>query len=375
MKLGDVVSKDFERVDASTKISTVLGVIRRKHPEVLVVFDQNGYKGILTERWLVRSRILPDTKVSSVLRPVPCLDVKTPIAEAVRKMVESGVSQLPVFEGKKLLGIVEGWEILKRVVKGRYGNEKIEKLVSRDLVSASADTSIGKAINLMRENGVTKLPIVDGGKLSGIVTIHDIVDLVVHRKHRKTLGDLAGAKPGSVLALPVKSLMSSPVVMLPLDARVRDAFEEMDKHGVSCVVVELDRGEYGILTRTDLLRGLLRVEQPSYRVQVSGATIDKRQIFDALRSVVSRFENLLGDIYAHIYFHEHKEVFRGEKLTLCKVRLYTSRGFFTGKGESWGQEGALRVALDHLGRQLLTAKDLAHEQRVAGEILSGAWLD
>ncbi|RLG73064.1 MAG: hypothetical protein DRO11_00675 [Methanobacteriota archaeon] len=375
MELRDVVSKDYERVDVSTKLSTVLGVIQRKHPEVLVVFDGPRYRGILTNRWLVRSKILPDTKVGSILRSVPCLDVGTPVAEAVRQMIESGVNQLPVFEGEKLVGIVKGWEILRRVVGGRYGDEGVEKLVSRDVISATGETPLGKAINLLRENGVTKLPIIEGGKLLGILTIHDIVEVVVHRKHRETVGDLAGVRPSSPLGLPVKSLMSSPVVTLPVSARVRDAFREMDRHDISCVVVDLGGGEYGILTRTDLLRGLLRVEQPSYRVQVSGATMDKHKIFDGLRSVVSRFENLLGDIYAHIYFHEHREVFRGEKLTLCKVRLYTSRGFFAGKGESWGQEGALHVALDHLERQLLTAKELAHEQRVAGEILSGAWLD
>jgi CBS domain-containing protein len=92
----------------------------------------------------------------------------------------------------------------------------------------------------MERSGVGSLAVIDGARLLGIVTDRDLV--------RRALA--AGVSPDSR----IDGVMTSPVVTIPFDADLRDAFPLFRTHGVRRLAVVQDDGQFaGMITIDDLL--------------------------------------------------------------------------------------------------------------------------
>jgi CBS domain-containing protein len=97
----DVCTKKFSTVYENDPLSRCLDLFKREMPPVLAVLDDKGnYAGVIARRWIIRSRLDPAaTKVKTLMRPAPKIDPTVPLSKAAKLMIESGVRQLPVFEG------------------------------------------------------------------------------------------------------------------------------------------------------------------------------------------------------------------------------------------------------------------------------------
>lgn len=114
-----------------------------------------------------------------------------PIAEAARVMKEQGFHRLPVIEDERLVGLVTSRHILEAqpspvstlsVHEARY---LVSKLTVRDVMrknplTVSPDDDVLTALMEGHHKGLGAYPVVEGGKLVGIVTATDLFDLVVH---------------------------------------------------------------------------------------------------------------------------------------------------------------------------------------------------
>lgn len=111
--------------------------------------------------------------------PVCCLPADTTV-EAARLMRESDVGPIPVVEDertKKLVGIVTDRDLaLKVVAEGRDPNAvKVEEVMSRELVTCRAGDDLHKAVGLMAERQLRRIPVVDeGGRVVGIIAQADV---------------------------------------------------------------------------------------------------------------------------------------------------------------------------------------------------------
>ena len=114
------------------------------------------------------------------------------IFEAAVKMKEEEVGLIPVLEGDQLIGVITDRDIVVRcIAEKRPGSTKITDVISTDLVTGTPDMSVEEAEELMSSRQVRRLPIVENGKLLGIVALGD---LAVHRQTK----DEAGAALGSI---------------------------------------------------------------------------------------------------------------------------------------------------------------------------------
>ncbi len=66
-------------------------------------------------------------------------------------------------------------------------------------------------LSLFRENDVSHMPVMENGKVVGIVSTQDIIENVFQPNQRQTVGDVKGEKI-QVLNIPAKGVMTSPVV-------------------------------------------------------------------------------------------------------------------------------------------------------------------
>ena len=93
----------------------------------------------------------------------------------------------------KLVGLVSHRALLRMVARGKIAGEDPQQVVVRDImradpVTVSPTTSTLEVIRKMREHKVGSLPVLDDGKLVGIVTERDLID-VSARLLERYLGD------------------------------------------------------------------------------------------------------------------------------------------------------------------------------------------
>ncbi|MGH3051689.1 MAG: CBS domain-containing protein, partial [Gaiellaceae bacterium] len=102
--------------------------------------------------------------------PTAC-EPRASVVDAAKVMAQEDVGSIPIVEGDRLIGVVTDRDIVIRVVaEGREPQSvTVGDVASRDLVTVSPDEDLDRALELMAENQVRRLPVVEGDKLVGIV--------------------------------------------------------------------------------------------------------------------------------------------------------------------------------------------------------------
>ncbi len=99
------------------------------------------------------------------------------VLEAARFMMEHNIGAVPVLRSGSLVGILSERDIMNRVVAlGRTpGTTAVSEVMTANPRAIEADESIEECAFLMREFGFRHLPIVDGEKLMGLVSLRDVL--------------------------------------------------------------------------------------------------------------------------------------------------------------------------------------------------------
>ncbi|MEM3819497.1 MAG: CBS domain-containing protein [Nitrososphaerota archaeon] len=365
-------------IDVEDTLSRVVGIIRETGiPIVIVLSNSQNYLGVITDRIVLRSMLNIDAvKAKNVVMKVPTVNISDSIAKAARIMLENTVKGLPVSgHDDRIVGIITVDDI-GRAAEKLYPSLKIREIMTRDPITISADSTIGKALVLMRENGISRLPVVENNRLVGLVTIRDIIDKVLQPKTRATRGEVAGEKIRS-LGYKVSDIMTKSVVQASPEEELSTVVKKMIKNDVSCLVIVSHNRVSGIITWTDILEIVASLEErgkPPIHIQVSFKIEDispaeKSEIIKISEKYVSKLGKALGNGHLLLHFKEHKEKHGETHLIHCRAVLRTDKVNFTGVGEAWSASQAARVALDKIERQLLVVKELAEKYPYSEEIL------
>ncbi len=105
---------------------------------------------------------------------VECCTLLDNVFEVAVKMKELNVGAIPIVDKDKLVGMITDRDIVVRGVAEKHpGSTKVEDIMSDKLITISADASTKEAANLMAEHQIRRLPVVEGDKLIGIVSLGD----------------------------------------------------------------------------------------------------------------------------------------------------------------------------------------------------------
>jgi CBS domain-containing protein len=105
---------------------------------------------------------------------VECCTLLDNIYEVAVKMKELNVGAIPIVEQDKIVGMITDRDIVIRGVAQKHpGSTKVEEIMSSKLITISADASTKEAAKLMADHQIRRLPVVEGDKLVGIVSLGD----------------------------------------------------------------------------------------------------------------------------------------------------------------------------------------------------------
>ncbi len=136
---------------------------------------------------------------------------------------------------------------------------RVGEIMTGAVVTVTPQTGVKAAAALLVEHGFSALPVMDGGKLVGIVTEADLMPLESTPDPRSHILPLPAGRPP--VAGAVAEVMTSKVVTLPPDADAAQAAQLMLAHGLRSIPVTVDGRVVGIVTRRDLMRVLARGDE------------------------------------------------------------------------------------------------------------------
>ncbi|WHZ20401.1 MAG: CBS domain protein [Rhodanobacteraceae bacterium] len=122
-------------------------------------------------------RHLLETKGNAVFTITP----EAPVLDAIRMMAERGVGALLVMRGDALTGIVTERDYARKVIlKGHSSRETpVSDIMTPSPTSVSPSTTVDECMRLCTQLRVRHLPVVEGNRLVGLVSIGDLVKAVI----------------------------------------------------------------------------------------------------------------------------------------------------------------------------------------------------
>jgi CBS domain-containing protein len=131
--------------------------------------------------------VLLKRRDSAVFRVAP--DVL--VFDGLKLLAEHGVGAMLVMEQDRLVGIFSERDYTRKVaLQGRNSRETtVADIMTRDVVSVGPDTGTRVCMTLMSQKKIRHLPVVDGDKVLGLISIRDIMDDII-ADHEQTISQL-----------------------------------------------------------------------------------------------------------------------------------------------------------------------------------------
>ncbi|MFT5731834.1 MAG: CBS domain-containing protein [Planctomycetota bacterium] len=256
MKVQEFMTAAPVTIDENASLETALAAMDEHAIRHLPVVQEERLVGVLSNRDLLgltgwRSRVHDRETGPRWVRDLMHRDVVTvnPSDDAVAAAIEvfaRGVGCLPVIEGGKLLGIISDMDLVGLLARSdRLGDSASDPISSLGVAQAfvvSPDASLGQIDEVMHAKSIRHVPIVEGDRLLGIVSDHDM---------RRAAGE------GIAWTESAHAFMTEGVVTVHEDLPVAQAAAAMSDRRIGALVVTGESGDLGIVTTTDMLGYLI----------------------------------------------------------------------------------------------------------------------
>ncbi|MCC5092068.1 CBS domain-containing protein [Xanthomonas sp. NCPPB 2922] len=108
------------------------------------------------------------------------------VIEAIRLMADKGIVAVLVIEGERLVGIVSERDYARKVVlRDRSSSStSVAEIMSHAVVTVSPADSVEHCMQLMTDGRFRHLPVVDNGRVQGVISIGDLVKAVIEAQQQ-----------------------------------------------------------------------------------------------------------------------------------------------------------------------------------------------
>jgi len=264
----DAMSPVTATLTLQTPLVNAVGQLQQLNLERLPVVDGTQVVGLLTAGDIRRA--LPDsspwkvvcfagtTLVKEIMQqPVISVSSEDPLERAIGLLDKWGIKSLPVLELGKLVGMLTLADVLQAATsEARLTWGSVQQHMTRNTICVDAQTPASEAAAKLKISGLRVMPVLASGVLVGVLHRRDLDSAT----HRRSLGhgDTVMADQFFLEGLIVKDLMRPPGAYVLETAPLRDAVTAMLKSGVYGLPVISEGGRVlGVLTISDVLRVLL----------------------------------------------------------------------------------------------------------------------
>jgi CBS domain-containing protein len=120
-------------------------------------------------------------KISDILRykgsDVVTIAPDAPVTQVLAKLAEHNVGALVVLRGEEVAGIVSERDIVRRLNEtgAELLNHPVDTIMTVSVLTTQPDASVDSVAQTMTEKRIRHLPVVDNGRLAGVISVGDVV--------------------------------------------------------------------------------------------------------------------------------------------------------------------------------------------------------
>jgi len=256
-----IMKKDLITIDKDQNLGDALRLMGKKSISRLLVTEDGKIIGIITEEDIAnrlgtgRERKLKASHIhvsAAMTKDLIVIPIDSKIENAAKIMLENRFSSLPVVEDSEIIGLITKTDLVKSLRKSK---KTVKEFYTKNPILVNPADTVVSARKVMLEHNVHRLLVTDRGLLAGILTERDLARGL--KTFRKALDK--DAHP-DIRGLRVEHVMTKEPITIKPETTVGGAVEIMLENGISGIPVITK--EFGILTKTDLVKGIADGELP-----------------------------------------------------------------------------------------------------------------
>ncbi len=256
----------------TSPISEVISALEQKDAYEAFIQEKNRVSTI-TLREILKASDISNMRVSSLMSPVTKLSPDDTVGKAARLMGEYRLRALPIVRKKAVEGVATAKSLCQALTTAKeLGGVRINKIMKRNPITINGGEPVSKARNLMLRNGIDHLPVLDLGRLCGILLSSHIAGLMMPREGPRRGAFLS--EPSGYLDLKVSALMEPNVLICDPEEKVLAVLKRMMEQGKTYALVQLWQETQGIVTYRDFMVLLAETETPSVPAYIVGLPED-----------------------------------------------------------------------------------------------------
>ena len=265
MQIKNLMSEEIITIDKDQNLSDALKLLRKHNVSRLPVTNNKELVGIISERDIAdklgssKYESMPASRlhISSVMvKDVFTVPQTMQLDEVASLMLEKGIGSVPVMDDEKMVGIVSKADFVTLAVGIAFDKITVKEIMKKDLTVVSPTERLVHARRLMIEAHVGRLPVVDEDRLVGMVTSKDLMRAFID--FRKKVPEKY--QKSQIKEVLVEDIMSSNPTFTSKDATISEVAKIMMETGYNGLPVVEGDEVVGIITQTDILRLIEKLE-------------------------------------------------------------------------------------------------------------------
>jgi len=254
MKVKDVMTTNVVTVDKDVNLRHVLKLMKKHDITKIPVLEDKQLIGLITDNNIayklgsIKTKGIPASRLhaSSVTdRNIEKISPDTEIKTILKKVGKSGPTMLCVTDNSNLLGVITKADLL-HLVKSK---KQLKDIMKQKLFTVSPDDRVIHARRIMVDEDIARLPVVDHGKLVGMISDNEIAFALASLKRSFPIG----RQKKKLDELLIEDVMKSPPIWTEPNMTVEKAASIMAKNDVGALPLLENNKLIGIISRTDLL--------------------------------------------------------------------------------------------------------------------------
>ncbi len=343
MLVKDVMTKNIVSVSPEDAISSALAKMKNNKIHQLPVIENKKICGMLSLKNIVTRGADLSTKAKTLMAKTPVIDASESAERAACFLLRTGAKAVPVMEKGRVVGVVSETDMIKAIKLNKKAGD-----IAVDALAISPEDNIGTIKSLMLDKNISRLPVVDDGKIVGVVGDTELIKVLeADKKYSGRESDKGGHSVVEKMRAEQTSarvIMRQPVVVGP-DAPLSDVIKFLQNN--EDVVIQ--NGGIRIITPRDIMECIAAAPEEGVYVQIANIKDEDEAYVEKMHKTAESFlhrTKMVDPEFLIVHLDRHN---RGGKTQYdIRTRFSTHLGLFVSKAEDWGLETTFQESLNRL---------------------------